>query len=402
MARAATETQRAGLTGLEFGLAIPGTVGGAVWANAGAHDADVAGVLESARVLAADGTEAIVAGRRPRLRLPRQPVQAAAPPVRARPRRRHRRHVPPGDRPTPRLIKARLDEIRHWRQAHQPLGLPSAGSVFRNPPGDSAGRLIDAAGLKGTRIGGAVVSEKHANFIVNDQKGTADGRPPPRRAGPRRRSWPATASTSRFEIEFVGDWSGVGDRARDRRDHARPVVVLLGGPSAEHDVSIVSGTAIAEALAERGLRRRAGPHRPRRRRGGGCPPTTAATAARPPPTTTRPRSAREGPLTVGAAIDRLAGDPTRRPSCSSPSTARSARTGRSRRCSRRPAWPTPGPASRPRRSAWTRRCSSGCAAGIGLPVVDWREVRARRWARDPAAVRAELDGLRRRRPPTRG
>ena len=60
MARAATETQRAGLTGLEFGLAIPGTVGGAVWANAGAHDADVAGVLESARVLAADGTETIV------------------------------------------------------------------------------------------------------------------------------------------------------------------------------------------------------------------------------------------------------------------------------------------------------------------------------------------------------
>ena len=58
MARAATETQRAGLTGLEFGLAIPGTVGGAVWANAGAHDADVAGVLESARVLAADGSEA--------------------------------------------------------------------------------------------------------------------------------------------------------------------------------------------------------------------------------------------------------------------------------------------------------------------------------------------------------
>src|SRR3954462_8817604 len=60
MARAATETQRAGLTGLEFGLAIPGTVGGAVWANAGAHDADVAGVVESARVLDADGTESIV------------------------------------------------------------------------------------------------------------------------------------------------------------------------------------------------------------------------------------------------------------------------------------------------------------------------------------------------------
>src|SRR4051812_13242455 len=60
MARAATETQKAGLTGLEFGLAIPGTVGGAVWANAGAHEADVAAVLDAARVLGADGTEAIL------------------------------------------------------------------------------------------------------------------------------------------------------------------------------------------------------------------------------------------------------------------------------------------------------------------------------------------------------
>ncbi len=177
MARAATETQRAGLTGLEFGLAIPGTVGGAVWANAGAHDAEMSGVLESARVLAADGTETDRPGRRPRPGLPRQPVQA------------RRRGTPPTPRDSPRdvvvdatfrlasadpdVIKARLDEIRHWRQAHQPLGLPSAGSVFRNPDGDSAGRLIDEAGLKGRRIGGAVVSEKHANFIVNDQKGTA-------------------------------------------------------------------------------------------------------------------------------------------------------------------------------------------------------------------------------------
>jgi UDP-N-acetylmuramate dehydrogenase len=105
------------------------------------------------------------------------------------------------------VIKGRLDEIRRWRQTHQPLGLPSAGSVFRNPGGESAGRLIEAAGLKGFRIGGAVVSEKHANFIVNDQKGTAAD---VRRVGDHVREVIAKTSGVElvYEIEFVGDWEG--------------------------------------------------------------------------------------------------------------------------------------------------------------------------------------------------
>jgi len=215
MARAATETQRAGLTGLEFGLAIPGTVGGAVWANAGAHDADIASVLESARVLAADGTETIVPAadlgfgyRDSRFKhaAPRDGTGAARDATDAT------RDVvvdatfrlTPAD---PDTIKARLDDIRHWRQAHQPIGLPSAGSMFRNPEGDSAGRLIDAAGLKGLRIGGAVVSEKHANFIVNDQKGSASD---VRRLAERVLAEVLTryGVTLTFEVEFVGDWSG--------------------------------------------------------------------------------------------------------------------------------------------------------------------------------------------------
>ena len=79
--------------------------------------------------------------------------------------------------------------------------------MFRNPPGDSAGRLIEAAGLKGTRIGGAVVSEKHANFIVNDQKGTATD---VRRLAERVRSEILARDGIEldFEIEFAGDWSG--------------------------------------------------------------------------------------------------------------------------------------------------------------------------------------------------
>jgi UDP-N-acetylmuramate dehydrogenase len=204
MARAATETQKAGLTGLEFGLAIPGTVGGAVWANAGAHDSDMAGVLESARVLDAAGHETIVpvdqlglAYRDSRFKgatgdAPRELILDATFRLSAA---------------DPEVIKARLDDIRRWRQAHQPLGQASAGSVFRNPPGDSAGRLIEAAGLKGHRIGGAVVSEKHANFIVNDQKGTAAD---VRRLGDHVRAVVAeTAGVElEYEVEFAGDWEG--------------------------------------------------------------------------------------------------------------------------------------------------------------------------------------------------
>ncbi len=204
MARAATETQRAGLSGLEFGLAIPGTVGGAVWANAGAHESDVAAILESADVLLADGTEARVTAtdldlayrdsrlKHPRASQPAEIVLAAA----------FRLSAASAD-----VIRERLDDIRRWRQAHQPLGIPSAGSFFRNPAGDSAGRLIDVAGLKGLRLGGATVSEKHANFIVNDRRGSAADI---RALGDHVRDEVERRFDVRLEHEavFLGDWDG--------------------------------------------------------------------------------------------------------------------------------------------------------------------------------------------------
>ena len=206
MARAATETQKAGLSGLEFGLAIPGSVGGAVWANAGAHGSDVKSVIESADVLLGDGTEARLATADLGL---------------AYRDSRFKRPVPSGAWPEVVLaatfvlepadadvIKARLDDIRRWRQAHQPLGLPSAGSTFRNPAeGPSAGQLIDDAGLKGFRIGGARVSEKHANFVIAeagasaaDVRGVIDA--------VHARIVAATGVDLRPEVEFVGDWAG--------------------------------------------------------------------------------------------------------------------------------------------------------------------------------------------------
>ncbi|CAN5709642.1 hypothetical protein BH24CHL5_BH24CHL5_02040 [soil metagenome] len=208
MAKAATVCKPEGLSGLEFGLAIPGTVGGAVWANAGAHESDIRQVLVEASVMRSDGTEQVLDGDGLGLAYRDSMLKRSA----------------PGSpevvtwatfaltRAEPEVIAGRLDEIRRWRQQHQPLGMPSAGSVFRNPDGASAGALIDGLGLKGLRIGGAVVSEKHANFIVNDGQGSAAD---VRRLGEQvqavvRRE---TGTELVFEIVFAGDWSGWGAQA---------------------------------------------------------------------------------------------------------------------------------------------------------------------------------------------
>ncbi|CAN5713156.1 UDP-N-acetylmuramate dehydrogenase [soil metagenome] len=204
MAKAATLGRNEGLSGLEFGLAIPGTVGGAVWANAGAHESDVRAVLAMANVMRADGSEAELDADGLALSYRDSALKHA-----------------PADTPEvvtwaafdlaaedPAVVGQRLDEIRRWRQAHQPLGMPSAGSVFRNPDeGPSAGALIDALGMKGLRVGGAVVSEKHANFIVNDAGGTAtDVRRLADRV--RQRVLDERAIELHFEVVFAGDWSG--------------------------------------------------------------------------------------------------------------------------------------------------------------------------------------------------
>lgn len=204
MARAATLCRAEGLSGLEFGLAIPGTVGGAVWANAGAHESDVRQVLVEAAVMRAEGSEAALGPDELALTY-RDSTLKHGSPVAPDVVTSASFELEPADQ---QLIGERLDEIRRWRQAHQPLGMPSAGSVFRNPSeGLSAGALIDGLGLKGLRIGGAVVSEKHANFIVNDQRGTASDvrRLVERVQADVRRE---TGVELQPEIVFAGDWGG--------------------------------------------------------------------------------------------------------------------------------------------------------------------------------------------------
>lgn len=161
----ARRTAAAGLTGFEWAVGVPGSVGGAVRMNAGGHGSDLAASLVGVRVvdlrLGEDGEvtpSALELGYRSSAIAPHQVVAWAE------------LRLAVGDR---HAAEVELAEIVRWRREHQPGG-PNAGSVFTNPPGDSAGRLIDAAGCKGLRIGTAEVSSKHANFIQADPGGSAD------------------------------------------------------------------------------------------------------------------------------------------------------------------------------------------------------------------------------------
>jgi UDP-N-acetylenolpyruvoylglucosamine reductase len=153
---------QAGLKGLEFGVNIPGTVGGAVRMNANAYGGELARVLEWVEIVNAGGVQ-----RRPpedlgleyrRSGIARGEVVARASFVL--------------ERAEPNEVKATLAEMRSWRKAAQPSGIKTFGSSFKNPDdsraeGRTAGQLLEAAGCRGLRIGGASFSEKHANFIVN-------------------------------------------------------------------------------------------------------------------------------------------------------------------------------------------------------------------------------------------
>ncbi|OLN33429.1 UDP-N-acetylenolpyruvoylglucosamine reductase [Desulfosporosinus metallidurans] len=158
LARLAQEAGERGWSGLEFARGIPGSVGGAVIMNAGAYGGEMAPLIRNVTALRADGTlkkfersELEFAYRSCSLRGQAWVLETQL-------------EFSAGDR---EQILNIMKENLSRRTTYQPLEKPNAGSVFRNPPGDSAGRLIEAAGWKGKSIGGAQVSTKHANFIVN-------------------------------------------------------------------------------------------------------------------------------------------------------------------------------------------------------------------------------------------
>ncbi|TMD59849.1 MAG: UDP-N-acetylmuramate dehydrogenase [Chloroflexi bacterium] len=199
MAHVAAVAGRNGIGGLEFAATVPGTVGGAVHGNAGAFGTETKDVVEEVALFDPATGVSIVEPRELAFRyrysaLKERPevvvLQAAFRGV-------------PSERGA---VVAKIKEMANLRMQKQPLRLPNSGSVFKNPPGDHAGRLVEAAGLKGLRVGGAVVSEKHGNFIVNDAEATAaDVRALIEEV--QRRVFETVGVRLEPEVEFVGEWS---------------------------------------------------------------------------------------------------------------------------------------------------------------------------------------------------
>ena len=160
---------QAGLTGLEFASGIPGTVGGAVCMNAGAYGHEIKDVLVSADILLPNGTTITVAKDDMQLGY-RTSVLQKDESARGGILLSATFSLVRGDKET---IKAYMLELNGKRRETQPLQYPSAGSTFKRPPGHYAGKLIQDCGLKGYKIGGAMVSEKHAGFVINVENATA-------------------------------------------------------------------------------------------------------------------------------------------------------------------------------------------------------------------------------------
>ena len=198
MTSLAKRCARDGLAGFDWAISSPGSFGGATWANAGAHGGAMSQVLVEVDILdPRDGETRTVAAdeagfgyRESRFKHGPEVILAGV------------IELAVGE---PEEIRALIDGHQVRRRATQPLADQNAGSVFRNPDGDHAGRLIEAAGLKGHRVGGAQVSTLHANFIVTDRGADAAD---VRALGDHVRATVAGrfGVDLRYEIEFVGDW----------------------------------------------------------------------------------------------------------------------------------------------------------------------------------------------------
>lgn len=159
LSRAACFARDRGLTGLEFAHGIPGSIGGAVTMNAGAYGGEMADVVERVTCVRPDGGLEVYSGENLAFGYRKSVFEGGKAFILSVTVR-----LSPGDKES---IAQRINELSRRRREKQPLEYPSAGSTFKRPAGGYAAALIDSCGLKGYRVGGAQVSEKHAGFIVN-------------------------------------------------------------------------------------------------------------------------------------------------------------------------------------------------------------------------------------------
>lgn len=154
------------LTGLEYACGIPGSIGGAVFMNAGAYDGETKDVAALVRGVDGDGAVHVFSGDALELGYRHSVFQTNGEAI-----CEVELQLQPGDG---KAIRAKMDDFTQRRESKQPLDMPSAGSTFKRPAGYYAGTLIDQTGLKGLQVGGAQVSTKHAGFVVNAGNATAD------------------------------------------------------------------------------------------------------------------------------------------------------------------------------------------------------------------------------------
>ncbi len=196
-----------GLSGLEWAAGIPGTVGGAVYGNAGAHGSDMSMCLRVANILHLLPSNGIHPQQilREEWRVEKFDYGYRSSSLKRQPGRvvvlSAELMVTASTRET---VQAKMDEHQVQRRLSQPSGA-SMGSVFKNPPGDSAGRLIEAAGLKGLQLGKVEVSRKHANFFINQDSASASDYAALIRLV-QEKVMAETGISLELEIEFVGDW----------------------------------------------------------------------------------------------------------------------------------------------------------------------------------------------------
>ncbi len=165
LALASRKAAENSLSGMEFAVGIPGSIGGAVYMNAGAYDGEMANVVAAVRVMDATGKVTIMSAEELRFGYRKTALQESGLIVTS--------VTVVLQKAEQQKIMAKMDDFSQRRISKQPLELPSAGSMFKRPPGYFAGTLIEQTGLKGYSVGGAQISEKHAGFVVNTGNATA-------------------------------------------------------------------------------------------------------------------------------------------------------------------------------------------------------------------------------------